>query len=288
MVERNFHLGRGERLSQDVVIRSGGGPKAAPYTFLEARQQLPPMLERAVAWPNALPPTACPDDRAIAALTLNPEYVAEFHFPFERLRATGMKAVGSKPRRITPQKRSKGREPEETLTAELFTMGSRQAFRHWQRAMPRWIKNSTVADDLLTIEEIGAPVVTDKLKGLLPRTGKRVFEVILHADGKSGSEPDEAFADYLEGLGIRYRSEQEFFAGGLCLVEVEAPAELARPICTLSIVRAVREMPRLCVLQPAFRTAGVPLPKPSSRPEPRWHPTSARRSLAVVCLMTTP
>ncbi|HEY0032921.1 MAG TPA: hypothetical protein VGB81_06615 [Devosia sp.] len=165
MVERNFHLGRGERLSQDVVIRSGGGPKAAPYTFLEARQQLPPMLERAVAWPNALPPTACPDDRAIAALTLNPEYVAEFHFPFERLRATGMKAVGSKPRRITPQKRSKGREPEETLTAELFTMGSRQAFRHWQRAMPRWIKNSTVADDLLTIEKSALQSLRTNSKG---------------------------------------------------------------------------------------------------------------------------
>lgn len=167
MAKGDFLLGRGERLSQDVVIRSGGGSKAEPYTFSEACQRLPPMLERAVGRLDALPLAACPDDRAIAALTLNPEYVAKFYFPFERLRATGMKAVGSKPRRITPQKRSKRREPEETLTAELFIMGSRQAFRNWQRAMPRWIKNSTVADDLLTIEEIGAPVVTDKLKGLL-------------------------------------------------------------------------------------------------------------------------
>lgn len=258
MAKRNFLLGRGERLTQDVVIRSGGGPKAAPYTFSEARQRLTPMLERAVARLDALPPEACPDDRAVATVTLNPEYIAKSYFPFELLRATGIEAVGSKPRRITPQKRSKGREPEETLTTELFVMGPRQAFRNWQRAMPRWTENTAVANDLLTIEEISAPVLADKLKGPFPKTGKRVFEVILHADGASGSEPVDEFADYLEGLGVRWRSEHKFFAGGLCFVEVEAPAGLAGPIATLSIVRAVREMPRLRVLQPAFRTAGVP------------------------------
>ena len=37
MSKRNFLLGKGERLTEDIVVRSGGAPKAAPYTFAEAR-----------------------------------------------------------------------------------------------------------------------------------------------------------------------------------------------------------------------------------------------------------
>ena len=44
MAKQNFLLGKGERLTTDIVIPSGGGPKEAPYTFEEARGRLTPMV----------------------------------------------------------------------------------------------------------------------------------------------------------------------------------------------------------------------------------------------------
>lgn len=259
MAKRNFLLGKGERLTHDVVIKSGGGEKAAPYTFAQARARLTPMLRTAVEQIESLPEEACPRGQAVASVTLNPEYIAKSYFPFELLRNTGLTAVGSKPRRVTPERRSKGRTPEEALTTELFVMGPREAFRSWQASMGRWSEGSQVAKDVVAIEEISAPTARDKIKGVLPKKGKTVLEVILHADGLEGEQtllPD--FRDYVAGLGVDADLERRFYAGGLCFVEVEAPAELAPSIAIYSAVRAVREMPRLRVLQPAFRTSGLP------------------------------
>jgi hypothetical protein len=37
MTKRNFLLAKGERLTKDVIVRTGSQPKEAPYTFAEAR-----------------------------------------------------------------------------------------------------------------------------------------------------------------------------------------------------------------------------------------------------------
>ena len=62
MRKQNFLLGRGERLTEDVTVRSGGGAKQAPYTFGEARTRLMPMLSQAVKEVDTLPDDACPRD----------------------------------------------------------------------------------------------------------------------------------------------------------------------------------------------------------------------------------
>jgi hypothetical protein len=41
-MKRNFLLGKGEPLAEDIVVRSGGGPKEQPYTFAEAQTRLAP------------------------------------------------------------------------------------------------------------------------------------------------------------------------------------------------------------------------------------------------------
>ncbi len=51
------------------------------------------------------------------------------------------------------------------------------------------------------------------------------------------------FSSYLRGLGVDARLNHRFYAGGLCFVELEAPAALAESIALFSIVRAVRQMP---------------------------------------------
>ena len=167
MTKRNFLLGKGERLVEDVVGIRGGAPKSHPYTFSEARARLTPMLGRLVRGIDQLPADACPDDRAVAAVTLNPEYIAKSYFPDKLLETVGLEPVGSRPRRVTPEKRSKGREPEEAITTELFVMGPRSAFRAWRQALPAWEQEGALARELPSIEQITAPAARDKVKGRL-------------------------------------------------------------------------------------------------------------------------
>ena len=102
MTKRNFLLGKGERLTEDIAGVRGGGPKSAPYTFTEARARLAPRLAAAVERIDALPREACPGDQAIVSVTLNPEYIAKSYYPHDLLTAAGVTAVGSRPRRIKP------------------------------------------------------------------------------------------------------------------------------------------------------------------------------------------
>ena len=81
MTKRNFLLGKGERLVEDVAVARGGAPKSHPYTFSEARDRIAPMLARVVRGIDQLPDEACPNDVAVAAVTLNPEYIAKSYFP---------------------------------------------------------------------------------------------------------------------------------------------------------------------------------------------------------------
>jgi hypothetical protein len=260
MTKRNFLLGKGERLVEPVIGVRGGAPKSHPYTFSEARERIGPMLGRIVRGIDQLPDAACPNDRAVATVTLNPEYIAKSYFPDKLFESLGLEPVGSRPRRITPEKRSNGREPEEAITTELFVMGTRDAFRTWRSALPNWREDAASARELPSIEQVAAPSTRDKIKGRLPKNGETVFEVVLHADtgaGASGIVP--LFQDYLGKIGIDQRLGRRFSAGGLCFVELEAPADLADDIATFTPVRALRQMPALRMLRPTFRSSRVPM-----------------------------
>jgi hypothetical protein len=76
-----------------------------------------------------LPAEACPDDLAVASITMNPEYIAKTYFPSDLLRYAGLEAIGSRPKTVKPTKKSGDRKPFETLTTELFVLGKRASFR---------------------------------------------------------------------------------------------------------------------------------------------------------------
>jgi hypothetical protein len=254
----NFLLARGERLTHAVVVRGGGGPKIAPYSFAEAKKRLAPMLQEVSSALDHLPDAACPRDQAVASLILNPEYIAKSHFPTGLLRSVGLEAVGSRPKRITPEKRSKGREVEESVTTELFLAGTRSAFRRWSEGIAEWTADRDGAEELVTIEQIGAPEPQEKLIHVEDVGKKGVFEVILHADEEYGeSFVVPRFKQYLKTLGIEAPLAKRFYAGGLGFVELEAARGKMRDVAAFSFVRAVRPMPPLRMLRPAIRTAGI-------------------------------
>jgi hypothetical protein len=261
MAKRNFLLGRGERLTTDVVIRSGGAEKIPPYSVSEAKTRLTPMIRAAVEALDAIPAAAAPGEKVVATLTLNPEYIAKSYFPAELLKTVGLEAVGSRPRLIKPEK-SRGREPGDAVTTQLFVSGTRQAFRNWAQGITNWAEGSRAAEELVTIEEVHAPTPAEKIKGQLPGAGDVVFEVVLHVDELSGEmSVIPNFSRYLKTLGIDPTLERRFYAGGLCFLELQAPADKAEEIATYSIVRAVREMPRLRVLRPTIRSSAIPAPQ---------------------------
>lgn len=259
MAKRNFLLGRGERLTEAVIVKSGPPNKVPPYTFAEARSRLLPMLNATIEHIDALPDAACPGGQVVASVTMNPEYIAKSYYPHELFKVTGLSPVGSRPRRITPEKRSKERVPEPVLTTEFFVIGDKDKFRSWQRSLPDWVSETSGANDLVAIEQISAPTAGEKIKGHPASKGKTVFEVVLHADELAGERSTVvAFQKYLLGLGVRADLDHRFYAGGLCFVELDAPAELAPEIANFSLVRALREMPPLRMFRPTVRTAGMP------------------------------
>nr|WP_321440392.1 S8 family peptidase [uncultured Hyphomonas sp.] len=263
MAERNFLLGKGERLTEDVVVKSGGGPKDHPYSYEEAVERLSPMLNKAVETMMELPDKACPGGRTIASLTINPEYLAKSYFPSSLLRSAGVEAVGSKQRKITPAKRSRDRAPEEKLTTELFVMGKREDFKRWNESISNLDPASQEAQELMRIEEISAPSPQSKIKGELPESEKGVFEIVLHTDELTGEQtvlPE--LRSYLESLELSPSLHKRFYAGGLGFIELDAPVKSIEEIAKFSALRAVRQMPRLRVLRPPIKSASIPAPAP--------------------------
>ena len=257
MAKINFLLGKGERLTEAVRIQSGGGEKGAPYSFLEAKKRLEPMLNNVLEKIEHLPQDACPDDYAIATLTLNPEYIAKTYHPTELLRAVGLNTVGSKPRQVVPSKRSNGRNPEPAMTTELFVSGKRTAFKKWAKEFSKWNENYDGANQIIRIEEISFPDNTTKIKSIYKDSVAGVFEIVLHMNENSSEQFQLAgFKNYLNKLDITTSFERRFYAGGLCFVEVEAPNEKVELIAQYSLVRALRKMPELRLLKPAIKSAG--------------------------------
>jgi hypothetical protein len=258
VTKHNFLLGKGERLTKPVIIRSGGAVKVPTYTIAEAKERLKPMLKLTAAALDDLPADACPNDRAVAAVTLNPEYIAKTSFPGELLRSLGLEPIGSRPRRITPEKRSKGREPEPALTTELFVAGPRRAFRAWARNIANMSDVATETAQLVAIEQISAPTAASKIKGKLPSKGSTVLEVVLHSDELAGeAQIVSDFAQFLRQRDIIANLDKRFYAGGLCFLELEAPANRVAEIAQYSVLRAVRKMPALRILRPLIRSKAM-------------------------------
>jgi hypothetical protein len=258
MSKRNFLLGKGERLTSPVIVKTGPPDKVPAYTVAEARRRLGSMASQTSSALDKLPADACPDDRAVAAVTLNPEYIAKSFFPGDLLRALGLEQVGSRPRRVKPEQKSKGRTPEEAMTTELFVAGPRSAFRDWERRVARMDPESRVGLEIVTIEEVRAPTPASKIKGTLPASGKVILEVVLHSDELSGEFATvPSFAKFLRNRSVEATLERRFYSGGLCFLEIEAPAERVAEIAQFTAVRAVRQMPTLRVLRPTIRTAAL-------------------------------
>lgn len=258
MTKRNFLLGKGERLAEDIRVGSAPVTKLSPYTFVEAKQRLAPMLKTVATEIDNLPADACPDDMAVATITMNPEYIAKSYFPSDLLRTVGLAPIGSRARTIKPEKKSGDREPEEAFTTELFVIGKRQSFKRWAATFDGLDETDQGAAQITGIEEISFQSPNEKLKLGEEKVEKNVYEVVLHLDEEKGEGRYlNQFRNYLNKHQLKPDFTRRFYAGGLCFLEMEAPVDQTEYIAQFSLVRVVRTMPALRLLRPTIRTGGV-------------------------------
>jgi hypothetical protein len=99
---RHFILGKGEQLTENVVIPRGGDEGRHPYTMPDAKRFLAPKMVEAARELDRLPRIACPNDEAVAIITLHPKYLPKSAYPEEFFQATNLRPVGSRPATVVP------------------------------------------------------------------------------------------------------------------------------------------------------------------------------------------
>jgi hypothetical protein len=199
---------------------------------------------------------ACPHDETVGELLLNPEYIAKSYFPRDLLRAVGLRLVGSRSRQVTPERRSKEREPKKTLTTELLVAGTRTAFRSWASHVGTWSPDTPAAGELAAVEAFSAPTLTEKIQPITSRASEVLLEVVLHAsEFARDAYILEGFKAYLESEDLKADFDRRFYAGGLCFLRLNAPRGKIADVAEFSFLRVTREMPRLRILQPITRSS---------------------------------
>ena len=253
---RNYLLGYGERLTEEVEIGSGGGTKESPYSFEEARARVTSMLESTVTALDMLPEKACPNDEAVATVTLHPEFYAKSYYPRAFLRAADFRTIGSRASKLRPEKRSRGREAEEAVTTDLFVAGKRSSFYRLVDRVPNWTPSSTGSRNLPAIERLSAVKAKERIRPLSKTEGSLPLEIVLHASEHVRDRFILAgFQSYLEELDIEPDVKRLFFAGRLCFLRLRANKDQAYKIARFSFLRVLREMPRLRTIAPVLRGA---------------------------------
>lgn len=246
--ENNFLLGHAERLSTPVTVKTGGQPKKAPYTFSAARTRASTELKVVKQEFKKLPDDACPNDEAVAVVTLHPRYVSKSDYPDELFRAVGVRAVGSKPRRVSPKQWGVSKAPQSAVGEDIFVAGQRAAFDTWAKSVAGWTERTTGAKYLVQLEEISPFRARDKMRGIAD-AADCMLEVVLHTG--SAYRVIEAFEAFASRLQARAFLDRCRTVGGLTFLPVLAHGDDVENLASFTFVRVARGMPTLRPFRPS-------------------------------------
>ncbi|GAB3393361.1 hypothetical protein GCM10027568_22310 [Humibacter soli] len=256
--DERFLLGYGERLTGPVPAPHGGPPPGPAYEFEEAIQRLAPVVTQTAEALEALPADACPDNEAVAVMTLHPQSLAKSYHPTRLLGQYNLRQVGSRPIEILPEKWTKKGEPELSHSTELYIAGDRNSFDRWAEDF------STVPlrihEAVRRVESVRAPETTERLRKLdqAERTGDALLvELLLHA-AATDAYILEGFTEYASTLGVDARVDRRLFAGGLCFIPAEATAEQLEKLALFSFLRVARPLSRLRGVPAVERSTSMP------------------------------
>ena len=254
--EKFFLIGYGERLTKRIPPPSINPQKHHPYTIDESIERLEPLIKKVGDNLGHLPDKVCPNDEAVAILTLHPAYIAKSYFPENLFKLVGLKAVGSRPTIVKPEKWKKKSKPTETPTIDIFVAGKRERFYNWPDEIKRNIRQEKFTDDLRKIEDIRTFYSGERIKSPKELRGikETLFEIALHAgQDYYGEKILYGFQEYLEYLKLECDFDRRIYAKGLCFLPLKAPRKDAKRIEQFSFLRVLREMPKLRIYNPVLR-----------------------------------
>ncbi len=252
--KKNFLIGFGERLSERIQAPPSMVDKIDPYTFADAVRRLTPKLEKTSEQLRLLPDILCPNDKTIAAVTLNPSYVAKSYYPDSFFENYGFEPVGSRPVKITPERWSKKGTPQEVVTTQIFVSGTRAKFSEVSSQIKTISQMMPGANDIIKIEDVKSISSIDRIKSIYSDSNDLKMEIVLHASALSSDDfIVDGFRKYLDFLGVAVSLERRLYAQGLCFIPLNLPKELIEEVSRFSFLRVMREMP---TLRPVQRSSG--------------------------------
>lgn len=248
MEKKNFLIGYGERLTSSLEPPKIKPTKKHPYNFNEAITRLKPQASKMTKNFDSLPDLACPNDEAVGVLTLHPAYLAKSYFPKDLLRMFNLRAVGSKPTNIIPEKWTKKGNPELSESVSLFVAGSRKDFDHFSEIIDDQSSLNdgelvTFKKEIIKFEEIRGFKKRERLKKISKKSDKCLLEVALHID----PEVDESvildsFNKFAKKNKIKVMLDKRISAKGLCFLPVEAPKDSVNELDQFSFLRVARDL----------------------------------------------
>jgi len=251
-MDRNLLIGFGETLTGEVKRKSGGGPKAYPYSFEEARERLEPQLEKMRGEMMEVDEAATADRRLVGKFTLHPAFYAKSYFPESCFSAASLRTIGSKGTHLIPEKVAiKYYNGEPLATTTIFVSGTVEAFNAFNDLYSAVNLNDTQQDELRRFENIEFFDANDKIKSLPEDDDVQAFEVVLQG---ADLMPKllESFTSYATSLECRIDTDRLLISGGLIFVPVRANKTSAVELAKYTHLRVLRKMPDLRIYEPSI------------------------------------
>lgn len=254
----NFLIGRGELLANAVAGPRRNMDKAEVYTLVEAKQRLIPQVTEANSHFDDLPASACPNDYAVARLTLNPSYIARSFFPDTLLRENNLQSIGSKTVKIKPDSWKRKAEVTEFPTTQIFVAGKRSSFKNiidWSNNLE---SGSDEAIDFARIEAFSAYEPKERLVPFNIGDAGEYYEVGLHLLPSSSNDlVQESFISFADANEVKPYPELSFTAGNLWFIPVQCSPDKVEVLSLFTFVRVIRPVPPLRGIRPIQRAAGA-------------------------------
>ncbi|HIF9214626.1 TPA: S8 family peptidase [Photobacterium damselae] len=241
---KNIIIGYGETLTKSVKIKNGSGPKKHPYSLQEARKRMEKNLSQVMIEIDGKPDQECANNEVVVKFIQHPTYLAKTYYPKGLFRKFGMRDVGSCSMKIKPEKWAVKDHPEEGMTCCIYVSGKKEQYHDLLKALRNNKLEEATLKRIQTIEQIECFEGKDKIKGLIPSSGKSKLEVGLHASVFESSIIEEFFR-YLTDIGGNASRTKIKTVGGLTFLPVEINNGDEEKLAKFSHLRVLRSIPRL-------------------------------------------
>lgn len=190
------------------------------------------------------PTDACANDEVVVKFIQHPSYLAKTYYPRKLFKKFGMKDVGSRSVKISPDNWATQKHPDIAVTSCIYVSGKKTDYKKMLKDVEQNQLDQTALDFIRTIERIDIFTPEEKIKNLDSTREINKLEVVIHASQEEKSII-EAFFNYVHKLGGDVESNKSKSVGGLTFLPVTIEHGLEEELAEFSHLRALRSIPKL-------------------------------------------